>query len=108
MSQAALTLHFHSEETLRNLVRVAETLGVSPGDLAEAAIERELAAVGSGLEGKLARSLQRLKTYGAADLDRDIREFARSEVELEDPLQARRVESQDPHGIGALFGHPME
>ena len=108
MSRAALTLHFHNEETLRNLERVAESLGVSADELAEAAIERELAAVGAGLDGRLARALERLKSYGPEDLDRDIRELARSEVEVEDPLQARHFESPDPYGIGALFGHPVE
>ena len=108
MSRPALTLHFRNLETLRNLERAAAALGVSMDELAEAAIERELAAVGAGLEGKLARSLERLKSYGAADLDRDIRAFARSEVEVEDPLQVRRVESSDAYGIGALFGDSME
>jgi hypothetical protein len=108
MSQAALTLHFRNRETLRNLEQAAEALGISPDELAEAAIERELAAVGTGLEGKLARALDRLKAYGPQDLDRDIRAFAESEVEVEDPIPARRVESSDPHGIGALFGHPLE
>jgi hypothetical protein len=108
MSRAALTLHFQNEETLRNLERAAEALGVSTDDFAEVAIERELAAVGAGLEGRLARSLERLKSYGPADLDRDLREIARSEVEVEDPLQARLAESPDVHGIGALFGHSVE
>lgn len=108
MSRAALTLHFRNEETLRNLERAAEALGVSTNELAEAAIERELVAVGAGLEGRLARALDRLKTYSPSNLDRDIKEFARSEVEIEDPLQARRAESPDPYGIGALFGHPVE
>ena len=108
MSRAALTLHFQNEETLRNLERAAEALGVSPDDLAEAAIERELAAIGAGLEGRLARALERLKSYGPEDLDRDIEEFARSEMALEDPVQARHVASPDPYGIGALFGHPVE
>ena len=108
MSRVALTLHFRDEETLRKLERAAEALGVSRDELAEAAIERELAAIGAGLEGRLTRSLERLKSYSPADLDRDIREFARSEVELEDPLQARRVESPDAYGIGALFGHSVE
>lgn len=107
MSRATLTLHFH-EETLRNLERAAESLGVSKDDLAEAAIERELAAVGAGLEGRLSRALGKLKSYGPADLERDIVEFAHSEVEIEDPLRARLLESSDPHGIGALFGHPVE
>ncbi len=39
----------------------------------------------------LTRSLERLKSYGPADLDRDIRAFAQNEVEVEDPLQARRL-----------------
>jgi hypothetical protein len=108
MRRAALTLHFRNEETLRYLEQAAEALGVSPAELAQAAIERELAAVGAGLEGRLTRSLERLKAYGSADVDRDVREFARSEVEVEDPLQARRVESPDAYGIGALFGHPVE
>jgi hypothetical protein len=108
MSRAALTLHFHNDETLRNLERAAEALGVSMDDLAEVAIERELAAVGAGLEGRLTRTLDRLKSYSPADLDRDIRDFAQSEVEIEDPLQARRIESPDAYGIGALFGDPVE
>ena len=108
MSRAALTLHFQNEDTLRSLERVAEELGVSTDELAEAAIERELAAVGAGLEGRLTRALDKLKAYAPADLDRDITEFAHSEVELEDPLQAQRVESPDAYGIGALFGHSVE
>ena len=108
MSQAAFTLHFRNEETLRSLERVADSLGISADELAEAAIERELAAVGAGLDNRLARALDRLKSYGPEDLDRDIRELAQSEVEIEDPLQARRVDSADPYGIGALFGHPVE
>lgn len=63
MSRAGLTLHFRNEETARNLERAAEALGVSTDEFAEAAIQRELAAVGAGLEGRLARALDRLKTY---------------------------------------------
>jgi len=96
MGSTALTLHFHNEETLRNLERAAEALGVSTDELAEAAIERELAAIGGALEGKLARALEGLKSYGPSALDRDIKEFARSEVEVRDPLQARRESSDDP------------
>jgi len=110
MNRRALTLRFRNEETLRNLERTAEALGVPTDALAEAAIERELASVGSGLEVRLARVLERMKSTGLADLDRDIRSFATSEVEVEDPLQAQLVESesQDAYGIGALFGHRVE
>jgi adenylosuccinate lyase len=95
MSRAALTLRFSNEETLRNLEEAAEALGVSPDEFAEVAIERELAAVGAVLEGKLTRTLDRLKSFGPADIDRDIRDFARSEVEVEDPLSDRREGSPD-------------
>src|SRR3954464_6317285 len=108
MSRAALTLHFHNDETLHNLERTAEALGVSMDDLAEVAIERELAAVGAGREGRLTRTLERIKSYSPADLDRDIRAFAQSEAENEDPLRARRIESSDAYGIGALFGDSVE
>jgi hypothetical protein len=84
MSRAALTLHFHNDETLRNLERAAEALGVSMDDFAEVAIERELAAVGAGLEGKLARSLERWTPSRPA------------------------VSTPDVYGIGALFGDPVE
>ena len=63
MSSAVLTLHFRNEETPRDLERAAEVLGVSKDELAEAVIERELAAVGAGLEGRLARTLDRLNAY---------------------------------------------
>jgi hypothetical protein len=86
MSQATLTLHL-TTETLRNLEQAAAVLGVSTGELAEVAIERQLAVVGAGLEGRLA--------LGPADLDRDIRSFARNEAELEDPLRGRRGDSRE-------------
>ena len=108
MSLAPLTLHIRNEETLRNLEQAAKALGVSTDAFAEAAIERELSVVGAGLEGKLNRVLEKLKSYGAENLSRDLKEVARREVEVEDPLQARLVESTDAYGVGALFGHPVE
>jgi hypothetical protein len=105
MSPAVLTLRFRHNETLRLLERTAKALGVSVNVLAEVAIERELAALGIGLEGRLTRALESLKSYDPGDLDRldrDIKAFARSEA-TKDPLQARLVESPDSYGIGALF-----
>ena len=89
------TLRFSDEETLRKLKRTATALGVSTTELAEAAIERELTLVGSDQEQRLARVLGRLRSAGSAGLDRDIQNFARSELEVEDPLRAYRVESRD-------------
>jgi len=88
------TLRFSDEETLRNLKRTAAALGVSTTELAEAAIERELTLVGSVQEHRLARALDRL-TSGPTDLDQDIQNFARGELEVEDPLRAYRVDSRD-------------
>ncbi len=77
------------------------------GKFAEIAIELELAALGAGIEGRFTRSLERLRSYGPADLERDIRDLAQGELEIEDSFQARRIESPDAYGIGALFGDPI-
>lgn len=107
MSNAVLTLHFRNEETLRYLEQAAEALGVSKDELAESAIEREL-ALGAHTEDRLALTLDRLRSQGPGDLERDIQEFARSEMDFDDPFRSRFAETPDPHGIGALFGHSVE
>jgi hypothetical protein len=89
------TLRFSDEETLRKLEQTAAALGVSTTELAEAAIERELTLVGSDQEHRLARALDRLRSAGPTDLDQDIQNFARGELEAEDPLRAYRVELPD-------------
>ncbi|HEX3131161.1 MAG TPA: hypothetical protein VH394_27745 [Thermoanaerobaculia bacterium] len=102
----ALTVQLPDEETFRSLERTAEILGMSMSELGEAALQ--IAALSTDLEGRLARMSERLKTYDEADLERDIQEFAHSEVAYEDPLQTHRMEMQDPYGIGALFGRRLE
>jgi DNA anti-recombination protein RmuC len=89
------TLRFSDEETLPNLERTAAALGVSTTELAEAAIERELTLLGSDQEHRLARALERLKSAGLTGLEQDIQDFARSELQVEDPLRASRAESRD-------------
>jgi hypothetical protein len=109
MSRAAvLKVHFRNEETLRNLEQAAHELGISADELAETAIERELASIGAGLERKLGGILDRLKSRGRGGGEREIKDFARCEVEFDDPLQGKRVTTDDPHGIGALFARRME
>jgi hypothetical protein len=105
-----LIVHFRNEETLRNLERTAEALGIPMDELAEAALE--IAVLEAGSEGRLKGISERLKAYGPQDLERDIQEFARSEVASPDPLQARRVnielpDKQDPYRIGTLFARRM-
>ena len=105
-----LVVHFRNEETLRNLERTAEALGIPMDELAEAALE--IAVLGAGSEGRLNGISERLEAYGPQDLERDIQDFARSEVASKDPLQARRVntdlaDKQDPYDIGTLFARRL-
>jgi hypothetical protein len=102
----ALTVQLSDEETFRSLERTAEVLGMSLSELGEAALQT--AALSTNLEARLERMSERLDAYDEADLERDIQEFARSEVAYADPLQARRLEMQDPYGIGALFARRLE
>ena len=109
MSRAAvLKVHFRNEETLRNLERTAQELGISADELAETAIERELASTGAGLERKLGGILDHLKSRGMDGGEGEIRDFARGEVEFDEPFQGKRVNTDDPHGIGALFPRRVE
>jgi hypothetical protein len=107
---AVLKLHFRNEETLRHLEQTAHKLGISADELAEAAIERELASMGTGLENRLVGIVDRLTTQqpGWDSVEQDIADFARGEVELDDPFQGKRVSTDDPHGIGALFARRLE
>jgi precorrin-6B methylase 1 len=109
MSRAAvLKVHFRNEETLRNLEQTAHRLGVSTDELAEGAIERELASMGAGLESKLVGILDRLKASDREVSEREVQDFARGEVDFDDPFQGRLVSTGDPHGIGALFARRVE
>lgn len=116
MSQAAaanrpsFTLRFRRERTHRALRLTANLLGVSMNELAEAAIEHELAVLGTDLEERLEHTAELLRSYRGEGLEEDVDAFARSEVEHEDPLRSRRVGSKpdDAFGIGALFAHPVE
>src|SRR5687767_2888758 len=105
-----LIVHFRNEETLRNLERTAEALGIPMDELAEAALE--IAVLRAGSEGRLKGISERLKAYGPRDLEQDIQEFARSEVASRDPLQSHLVntdlaDKQDPYHIGTLFARRL-
>lgn len=103
---AKFTLRFKNPETHELLRLVAQSLGMSMNDVAEDFLARELRIAALGLEEQLATVLERLQTYRAADLKRDIAAFAEAEVSQEDPLRARHVESSetpDPLGVVAAF-----
>lgn len=82
-------------------------------ELAERAIEHELAAVGLELERKLEATARLLRPYRREELEAAVEEFARAEVEEEDPLRSRNVPKpagpkMDPLGVGAVFADPVE
>jgi hypothetical protein len=77
-------------------------------ELAEAAIARELALLDADLPQKLTDTLGLLRSYRGEDIEQDVEEFARGEVTLEDPLQARMAGAGDAYGIGAAFAHRLE
>ena len=87
---------------------MAERLGVSMSELAEIAIQQELAAMEGGLERKLEGILERLRSFKREDSARAADEFSRSEVTHEDPLRARRAGAEDAYGIGAAFARRLE
>jgi hypothetical protein len=87
---------------------MAEDLGVSMSELAEAAIQQELGTLAENLDPKLERTVERLRLYQGEDSERDIEDFARAEVTIDDPLRARRAGAEDAYGIGAAFARRVE
>jgi hypothetical protein len=107
-SPQAFNLRFHDDKTHQALRLTANLLGMSMNELAERAIARELAFLGADLEQKLTRTVELLRSYRGEGIEADIEAFARGEVAVDDPLQARRADAGDAYGIGALFAHPLE
>lgn len=107
---ASVTVTFHREETHRALRATAERLGISMNELAEAAIEHELTLFGPGLQERLERTATRVRDYRGEGVDADVEDFAKGEMEVEDPLRSERAGSrvEDPLGVGALFADPPE
>ena len=106
-SSPGLVLHFRNAETHRALQQAAKTLGVSVGELVEAAIEQDLAVLEGNLEPRLQRTVELLGSY-RGEAERDIEDFAHAEVTVHDPLRARRARAEDAYGIGAAFARRME
>jgi hypothetical protein len=104
----AFTLRFRNEATHRTLRLTAHALGVSMNELAETAIEHELAFLGTDLEQKLTRTAEYLRAYRGTGVDKDIEAFAHAEVTVDDPLQSRQATLEDTCGIGALFARSLE
>ncbi len=108
LRRPAFTLRFRNEATHRTLRLTAHALGVSMNELAETAIEHELALRGADLERKLTRVAELLRAYRDQDVEKDVAAFAHAEVTVDDPLKSRPAALEDAYGVGALFAHSLE
>jgi len=81
---------------------------MSMSELAERAIEHELAVVGTELEERLQTVVELLGLYRGGDTEPAVDAFARAEVEDDDPLRSRAAARVDPVGVGAAFADPVE
>lgn len=105
----AFTLRFRRERTHQALRRAADELGVSMNELAERAIEHELAAIGAELENRLRETIELLRPYRGEGRESDAEAFAQAEVTEEDPLRSRADSGRsDRLGVGAAFADPVE
>jgi post-segregation antitoxin (ccd killing protein) len=107
-SQPRLVLKFRNTETHQELRRMAKTLGVSMSELAEVAIQQELAAMEGNLERKLEGTLALLGSFQGENDTEAAEEFSRSEATIEDPLRAHKAGAEDAYRIGAAFARRME
>lgn len=109
-SRPSLKLRFDDEENLRLLRLIADRMGVSMNHLAEDLIARELRVLAEGMETDLASTIALLRRYRDPGIEAQAAEFARAEVEFDDPLRSRHVASfdADPYGVEAAFGYALE
>lgn len=108
-SRPVLTVHFRDPENHCALGRAAEALGISVEELAERAIEHELAMIGVGLNENLRRTVDLLGSYRGGGSDEDVEAFAHGDVTYKDPLSGCTAsERHDSLGIGAVFTDPVE
>jgi post-segregation antitoxin (ccd killing protein) len=101
-SRRSFTLRFANPRTYDVLSAVAKELGLSMSELAERMIETELDVLAAGLEGDVARTVEKLRQTDM-NPEAEAAEFARAEVENEDPIQARMARPDDPFGVAAAF-----
>lgn len=102
----ALTLPFSDEKLYRSLQLAAARLGRPVLELVEAAITNELARLDSDLDRTLERIVRRLPTHQRPSPEVEAAAFARAEVMYPDPLQARRIETEEAEEaiLGRLVG----
>lgn len=106
----SLKVRFDDTENYRLLRLIAERLGVSMNHLAEDVIGRELRVLAEGMELDLTETIALLRQYRARDPEQQAADFARAEVEYDDPLKSHHLATPqgDPFGVEAAFGHAVE
>jgi hypothetical protein len=106
----SLKVRFDDTETPRLLRLVSARLGVSMNALAEEMIGRELRVMAEGLELDLSTTIALLRQHTARSAEEQAADFARAEVENDDPLMSRNVPTRqgDPLGVEAAFGNALE
>ena len=109
-NRPSLKVRFDDTENYRLLRLIAGRLGVSMNHLAEDMIGRELRVLAEGMEMDLAETVQLLRQYRAREPEEQAAEFARAEVEYDDPLRSHHVATPggDPYGVEAAFGYALE
>ena len=109
-NRPSLKVRFDDTENYRLLRLIAARLGVSMNHLAEEMIGRELRVLAEGMEMDLAETVQLLRRYRAREPEQQAAEFARAEVEYDDPLRSHHVATPggDPYGVEAAFGYALE
>lgn len=101
--RASFPLRFENERTRELLRIVADRTNTSMNQLADRMIQRELEVLALGLETSLSRTVELLKAYRGDGRREAWRSFADAEA-LPDPVQARRVESnEDTFGVARAF-----
>lgn len=97
-------LRFRNPSTREHLRLLAVQLNTSMNRLAEAMIERELAAISLGLESELEETLRRLRDLSAQDIERSVEAWAAAEGQR-DPIVARMAApAEDKFGVAHAFG----
>jgi uncharacterized protein YdiU (UPF0061 family) len=106
----SLKVRFDDTENYRLLRLIAERLGVSMNHLVEDMIGRELRVLAEGMEMDLTETIALLRQYRARDPEQQAADFARAEVEYDDPLKSHHLATPqgDPFGVEAAFGYAVE
>lgn len=113
-SRDTFPLRFKRPRTREALKQLAAAAGMSMTDVAERAIEHEIALLGVDLERRLTEALEVVRGYTAEDNEDYLAAIAEGERSGLDPMRdittaahvgSSAVPLADPHGVLAAFAH---